>query len=301
MKNKWSFILILMMVFTLAAGSSAFAFADIQGDPGQASIQALKDQGLISGVDGERFDPSAAMSYSQAVHVLVKSFGLNLDRFRFIKEPLASDYYTAVSNDAWYAQDFIVAQLNGLPVPKDVKPDAPVTREQYAELLCKAMLTKGDFAFIDVFVLIGDESEVDESCMSSVQTLLIAKIAKLEQDQKFLPKKAVTRSEAAIWLYQALLFVNAHPTGEPGQHDKITVTIEQVNADVSRVILSRGQKPNPGYSIRINSIEFMDKTALIHYRLSDPDPDKMYPAVMVEAEDSVYIPSGLQVKTTQDK
>jgi hypothetical protein len=300
MKRKpWSFIMMLTLVFTLLASSSALAFADLEGDPGEASIQALKDQGIISGLEDGSFAPKAPLSYAQAVTLMVDGFGLSLDRFRFIKQPEASDYFSQVPNGAWYAEKFIIAQLNGLPIPKDVNPEALVTREQYADLLSQAMLTQGQYAFITIYILLGDESDVDAAYMNSIQTLLISKIAKLDQNQNFLPKKNITRSDAAIWLHQAMTFVKEQEANKPAE--TIDVSVKAVHADVNEVSLIRGEKPSPGYGISIESIAFTDKKAILRYRLYEPLPGHMYPAMVVEVKAATYVPSQYEIEIEEIK
>ena len=73
-------------------------------------------------------------------------------RFLFIKEPPASDNFTNIPNDAWFAQSFVIAHLHGLPLDKDIKPGVPMTREHFVDLLMHAVYTKGDYAWIKIFM-----------------------------------------------------------------------------------------------------------------------------------------------------
>lgn len=211
MKSIWTKMALLLLVSVLAFGYSAFAFSDTQGDPGEASIKTLEQRGIVDGMGDGRFVPGASLTYAQSLQLLVKSFKLNIDHIQFFKEPLASDYYTKAQDDAWYASSLIIAQHNGLLLPRDVDPDAPITREEYADLLCKALLATGPYAFIEIFILLGDADQVTPERMGSIQTLLIAEIAKLDEQKSFRPKESITRSEAAVWLYKALTFMETYP------------------------------------------------------------------------------------------
>lgn len=302
----WKWMLSFALVLGLLAGSaSAAAFSDIEGDPGQASIEALLRQGIVSGISKDEFAPRASLTYAQAVHLMVKGFNLNLDDSRFVTESQASDYFLHVPNDAWYANAFITAHLNGLPLPKDVEPTAIITKEQYADLLAGALLTQGEYAFIQIFILIGDGDDVNPAYMQSVQTLLIAKIAELDGEQLFYPRQNVTRSEAAIWLHKALNFVEEHENGENGTEEpqqpkeEIEVSVEAVTGEVNKVILNRVEKPSYGYGISVDSIVFSGETALIRYQLHEPLPDHMYPAVVVEVKTETYVPSQYKVEIEQ--
>jgi len=296
-----------MLAMLLALGGSVFAFSDIKGDPGEADIRALKERGILSGMDKGKFAPKGQLSYAEGVVLTVKAFGLNIDNIRFIKAPVASDYFTKVPNDAWYADEFIIAHLNGLPIPKDVNPTSAMTREQFADLLIHGMLRTGEYAFIEIFMLIGDEAKITPERMSSIQTLLIAKIAELDKDQNFRPQEIMTRSETAKWVHNAVKFVEENRKTDPGtpvDPDRpvtsldVKVTTSEAAKGVNRVVLT-GELPHPGYGFAIESITFTEDTALIRYRVIDPDPDKMYIQVVTEAKVETFVDAKYKIVTEQ--
>ncbi|GLX68306.1 S-layer homology domain-containing protein [Paenibacillus glycanilyticus] len=289
MKRK-SFLLLalsILLVFTL--GQTVFAFSDTSKDPNKTKIDSLQKQGLISGEKGDKFNSEGKLTYAAGVTLLVKAFHLNIDNIRFIKEPKVSDYYTNLKDDAWYSQAFIIAQYNGLEVPKDVKANDAMTREQFAHHLFKAILKQGDYAFIEMYMTLNDEKDVNKDYMDSVQKLLISKIATLDSKNNFYPKQAITRSAAAGWLYDGLEFVQKTPTTpvvQPVQELKLTVT--SVNKDINKVTVT-GQAPHPGYGLRITSISFVGDQAFVSVETVQPDPDKMYPQVITEISASTYV------------
>jgi len=298
-----------MLALLIALGGSVFAFSDIKGDPGEADIRALKERGILTGLDNGKFTPKGQLSYAQGVHLVVKAFGLNIDNIRFIKAPEASDYFTKVPNDAWYANAFIIGQLNGLPIPKDVNPAASLTREQFADLLIQGMLRTGEYGFIEIFMLIGDEAKITPERMSSIQTLLIAKIGTLDKNQNFRPQEAITRSEAAKWIHNAVKFVEEHQKpqdGKPVNPDEPTVSTEvkvtttSSAEGVNKVVLS-AELPNPGYGLRIESITYTVDTAIIHFRVTQPDPDKMYAQVITEAKVETFVDAKYKIVTEEVK
>lgn len=299
MKSAWRRRAFLpLLIAALSFGSTASAFNDIEGHPAQASIETLARSGVVQGVGQDRFVPDSRVSAAQAVQLLVQGFKLNIDHIRFIKEPKAGDYFDNVPDDAWYAQSFIIAHLNGVPIPKDVEPTAAVTREMFAHWLMHAVYRSGDFPFIEIFMLISDGDEIDGSYMDSVQKLLIAKIASLEEDQTFRPKQELTRGQAAVWLDGALRFVEsrlsapAQPQTEEPQRDDVSMQVEKVNEQVNKVTLSWGTKPNSGYRIEVRSLAFGENgEAVVHYELTVPQPGDAYATVITEPKAVVYIPS----------
>jgi hypothetical protein len=291
MKRLAAMVTTAALVFSLSA-SSVFAFTDLD-DSEKAPILQLKDRGVVSGVDTEHFAPKGKINMAQSVSLIVKGLGLNIDNIRFVKEPQASDYFTNVPNDAWYAKDFIIAHLNGLELAKDIDPNAIITREQYANLLVTAMETKGQFPLIKMLILFEDDAEINPLYQGTLQRLYLYKIAKLGEDRKAEPKREVTRGEAAVLLYNAIQFVESHKGNQPapeqpGQNE-VTVKVEQVNADVNKVTLSR-TVPHPGYGLAITGIRFQtDGTAVITYAVTPPKPDMMYPQVVTEVKAETYV------------
>lgn len=286
--------LVAMMLFTL--GQTVWAFKDVKNDVNEQKISELKKLGILSGDKNDKFNPKSKLTYAEGVTLIVRGLNLNIDNIRFIKEPKASDYFTNLKDNAWYSQAFIIASLNGLEIPKTVKASDIMTREQFAHHLFKAMLTKGDYAFIEIFMQLDDEADVNKDYMDSIQKLLISKIITLDSSNKFYPKKAITRSEAAGWLYNAIKFVKEttpipNLPEQPALDLKLSVTA--VNSDINKVTVS-AQAPHPGYGLRIASIGFEGNEAIIYVETTLPDPDKMYPQLITDVQVSTYVDAKLK-------
>jgi hypothetical protein len=289
MKRIVTFTIASMLVSSMTFGT-AFAFKDLD-EAQKASIMALKDRGVVSGVDSEHFVPKDKISYAQTIQMLVKGFGLNMDTMRFIKQPVASELFKNVPNDAWYAEAFIIAHYNRIPIPADVKPNAILTREQFSDLLIHVLERKGDFPMIKMFIAISDEDQITPELQGGIQRLLLHKIVELDKDGKIYPKREVTRGEAAAWIYKTIQFIDAHAQ-KPAVVEDVSVIVERVNDDVDKITLSRGEKPNAGYGIEINSIRYeQDGHAVVTYILTEPDPDKMYAAVITVPKAVTFISS----------
>ncbi|MCC3372925.1 S-layer homology domain-containing protein [Cohnella sp. REN36] len=291
-KSKWAVTgLGVVLASTLLSGS-VFAFGDIDKDAGRSQILHLKELGIVRGDGSGLFKPKGPVTASTAVTLLVNGFKLNIDNLRFIKEPKASDYFTAIKDDAPYAEAFMIAQLNGLDLPKDIQPGASVTREQFAHWLFQALSTKGEYAWTDQYVILNDEKSVNQAYMGSIQRLVIADIAALDAKQNFRPQDVITRSEAAVMLDKALSFVEKTKPIEPLPQatwlGDVQLTTESYSADVKKVTLS-AEVGHPGYGIEIAGIDFKDKQATIRYRVIEPDPDMMYPQVVTTVKVSAYI------------
>lgn len=293
--KKTFLISAVVMLLLVVVGQSVMAYSDTKGDPNEAKIAELQKQGIISSSKDNKFKPKDKLTYAEGVTLIVKGLGINIDLMRFIKQPLASDYFTQVKDNAWYADAFIIAHLNGLDIPKDVDPAAPLTREEYAHILFRAMMTKGEFAFIEIYVQIKDEADVAPVYMESIQKLLISKIAQLDSKQNFNPQSIMTRGEGAGWLHDTIRFVKENTLKpEPGKDAQPfplydpAITIDAVNEEVNKVTVT-AQAPHPGYGMRIASITFDGDQAILNIEPLYPQKDMMYPQVLTEVKVVTFI------------
>lgn len=294
MNKRFTGVLAAALALLLVLGSSVYAFNDTKGDPHEAQINALREAGIISGIDDERFDPKGTVTLAQAVVMLVKAFDLNLDDRQYVKQPKASDHFPNMADDAWYAQAFLYAAENGLPIQKDADPNGNLTKEQYAHLLHHALTAKADYAVIEMYVMIKDEQNINPDYMTSIQRLILMKITELS-DGSFYPQRDITRAEAAHMLHNAVEFAKKHPPVlplEPSIVPDIELEVTEVNEDVNKVTLVWAEGPHPGYGLRVTAIEFTDNNeAVITYAVQEPDPDRMYPQVITEIRADTYISS----------
>ncbi|TCZ80100.1 S-layer homology domain-containing protein [Paenibacillus albiflavus] len=295
MKLKINRIMMLALVFIMMLSTSAYAFEDIKGDPAEASIMKLKEAGIVSGEDAKHYNPQGKVSFAQGVSLITKGMDLNINHIKFVKAPMASDYFSSVPNDAWYASAFINAHLNGLPIDRDVDPNQAMTREQFANLLKHAIDEKGSYPLIQIYLEIADMDEVQQDYAASVQAITILKIAQLDDKQKFYPKEAITRGQVAGWVDAAREFVGKMKpiivSGERPEYTKdITMKIEKESSNVNKVTITWHDRPNSGYGIVIKGIEFTSKNeAIITYDLQFPTKGSNYLTVISNPTAITYI------------
>lgn len=288
--------LLMVIVFTLMFGGTASAFSDIKGDKEQKAIENLEKRGIIKGDFHGRYYPAQKLTGASAVSLIVQTLDLNFDTIRFIQMPKASDYYTKVNDNAWYAQAFIIANYYGLDIPKDINPAAKVTKEQFSHWLYKALSTKGEYAWTMQYLSINDEKQINKDYMSSIQALLKAKIATLDKKGNFGPKQPVSRSEAAGMLDRTLQFIKDNQpvvNPAPGSLYDFGLNTDKISSDVTKVTIT-AMAPNPGYGLEVSSISFKDGKAVIDYRVVTPQPGQFYPQVISEVKAVTYIPAGYQ-------
>jgi hypothetical protein len=276
MLRKPIMLLLLIAMFSMAMSGSAYA------QKGNKNQIQHNDKGDIN--------------VATAVTLIVRGLELNIDNIRFIKEPKPSDYYTKVKDNASYAGSFIIAQFNGLELPKDINPSAKVTREQFAKWLYGALSHKGDYAWIDIYQEVADANQVTKGYMDSIQKLLIAKIVTLDSKQKFYPKRGVSNSEAAAMIAKTVKFIkNTKPVPSPETSvlTDVKLTSDKESEAVTRVTIT-ASAPNPGYGIEITGIQFLNGEAIINYKAVLPDPNKMYAQVITEVKAVTYVSSSFK-------
>ena len=223
----------LALVLVSSTAGQAFAapgFKDLEGVKGAPSINTLLERGIVSGVSEGVFAPQQKLTGAQAATLITKGLNLNFDTIRFIRMPLASDNFTKIKDDAWYAQAFVYAHFYGIKFPDDIDPNKSLTREEFAYYLQQAIEHKGDYPLIKIYIRVADESEMNVEYQGAIQRSLIYKIATLDENDNFNPKKEITREEAAVMLYNAIEFVKdrdqAPPAEEPAPSEEPGTTSE---------------------------------------------------------------------------
>lgn len=202
----------VMLLSSTYCFASDNEFTDISDLAAKDKVIALQDKGLIKGVGDNLFNPYASITAAEGVQFIVNAFNLNLDLVRFIKEPKATDYFVNADNNAWYANAFIIASVNGLELPNALDPNKNWTNEEFTYYLVKTMETKNNLPMLKinpVDIADGDQITVDYS--GAIQRSLIYGVTKLDSWKNFNPKSEITRAQAAERVYNALEYIKAHP------------------------------------------------------------------------------------------
>jgi len=294
--------IVLSLLTLMALTPVASAFSDIKGLKGEKHIIHLKERGIIKGESNGKgsYHPQGKLSYAQAVVMLDDAFELDLSHIKFVKEPKVSDIYTKVKDNKWYSEAFLHAYYNGIEFDKNINPNSTISREEFAAHLINQVDRHGDYPLIMMYVDYKDADKGKEEYKNQIQKLLLLKFAELSKDGYFNPTKPITREEAAIWLDNALTFVD-ETFGEKEEENKqsaltdVNFKTEKVNDQVNKVTVS-ATVPHPGYGMAITEISFDKGIAYVKIKQIDPDPNKMYPQVISTVSVDTYIASEYKVK-----
>lgn len=216
MKNRTLAAITTVTLLSFSLGGQMFAagntFKDIDNITGKDKIISLKSQGLIKGVSESQFLPSSKVTTAQGIQFISGGLQLSLAAIDFNKAPVASGLFTNVKDKVWYAEAFINAYYNGIELPKDINPSAPMTKELFTHYLVQGIESIGNLPMINIVpVDLTDETSLNPSYQGSVQRSLKYKINALDKSGKFNPKSEITRAEAAIMLYNALEYLKTGP------------------------------------------------------------------------------------------
>jgi len=138
------------------------------------------------------FEPKRGVTRAEFVTAMVRAIGV---------KPAAAGKASAfgdVSAEAWYAGEIEAAAQAGLVAgvaSGKFAPDAPLTREQAAQLLTRALKIQ---AAAGSLPSIADEAKVSPGAKEAVQAVLQQGWMTLQADGTFLPKSTVTREQAAV-------------------------------------------------------------------------------------------------------
>jgi hypothetical protein len=178
------------------------AFTDVPASYwAYAAVAALTARGIVGGFPDGTFRPDAPVTRAQFVKMLVLATGLT---------PTGGALpFADVPAGAWYAPYVAAAVRAGIVqglTPETFGPDLPVTREQLALLLARALRLQGSAA-----LTFRDAAAIDAWAAPGVQAAVAAGLLDGFPDGTFRPLAAATRAQAAKVL--ALVVNRQAPSG----------------------------------------------------------------------------------------
>ena len=193
---------------------SRINFWDVKAKPqnhwSKEAIYKMAGVGLINGVGNGAFEPTSKITYEQAITLVIKALG---------KEAEVNKSTNTTSSDTWsdkyirYAiKNSIVnskivmskdkisdsTDIDGLKKSGVLIRDYPITREEVAKLIAKALELKET-----VDISFADNNQISEDNLQYVKNVVAAKIMSGDDVNMFNPQDSLTREEMAQILYNA--------------------------------------------------------------------------------------------------
>ncbi len=246
MKRTW-LVLLLAAVLILPVNISALAAEDDFADADHWAagyIQAVAGLGLMNGTgvtaDGQRiFSPEGTVSRAQLAAVISSTFDLNYGNIRFVKQPVAADYYRDVTDNAWYSGPLVMCAINNIFNPGDYfYPDRPATRLEAAQSIYRSFNAKGiSVPMIMMMPVFDDTASLSQDEMNAVVFVNNTGIMK-GNNNRFRPLDNMTRAEMAVVLMRCVELIS----GNQPNRNQLQVSVG------STFYLNLPSNPTTGYS-----------------------------------------------------
>ena len=187
----------------VAITSPGKTFSDISAHKNQPAIEALIARGIINGMGNDSYAPDETMTRAQFATIVVKALGLT---------PKASDVFTDVTADKWYAPYIGTAYAYGIVNGKSATtfdPEGTITRQEAAAMVARAAKLCGmdtsleTYEILNALAQFGDYVTVDDWAKESMAFCYSEDILD-QNDLDIEPKRAILRCEIAQMLYNML-------------------------------------------------------------------------------------------------
>lgn len=186
-KKLLSVLLVVCMVLTLMPMTALADFADTEGHWGKNAIDRWAAEGVLNGKGEDVFDPNGNMTRAEFAQMLCNLMG-------YTKK--AENTFADVPDDAWYADAILklveAGVLNGVG-NNMAAPNAPITREMAAVMLCRAFDLKASSASMSF----SDANQVSGWAAGAVAALTEKGMMNGVGDNKVAPQLNINRASVA--------------------------------------------------------------------------------------------------------
>ncbi len=191
-------------------GSGQFAvmeyrkqFEDLDGVyiGAKRAIEVLAARHIISGMDEKRYAPGKHVTRAEMAKLFVDLLQLPL------AEEKGQSSFTDVQGGAWYGKYIAAAKqagfINGF-TDGSFKPQAELSREQVAVMMIAIYESQHGEIVLDETSLFADDTTISSWAKKAVYKAQAIGLLKGKGNNKFAPKEAMNRQDAAVVLYNLL-------------------------------------------------------------------------------------------------
>ena len=166
-------------------------FADMEGHWAQSDVEAMRRQGIASGVGGNCFAPERDITRAEYVALIVRGMGYETVPYRDA---------AGIDKTAWYADTMQTAWEQGiLPAEFLEEADRPVTRQEMAQVAALVMDIEQPAFDLSVYT---DQAEITDP--AAVQAVSQAGVMYGMDDGSFAPANNATRAQAVVIIRRLL-------------------------------------------------------------------------------------------------
>ncbi|MFC4767749.1 S-layer homology domain-containing protein [Effusibacillus consociatus] len=311
MKKRWIAFLVAGSLSVSLAGAGlatvprydeGVIFTDIEGHWAKPAILKLYHAGIVKGVGDGKYAPDQIVTREQILTLIIKSLGTPVEEINRVT-------FSDVPASRW-SHPFVEAAAARSIIEKDSKfePMRAVTRAEAAVWVSRAVPPMNTGIGGGMKAPFSDIAGLPESVQSAISHVYHLGIMVGDRKQ-FRPNDTLTRGEAAVLISnladriqssmggQGMAFKkvdpeNASPAVQswvaskkeiPGPH---SISME----GKTYILVSRGQKPNPGYEISISKVVEEPDRIAVTVEVRNPQPGMIYAQVITTPFDLVEIP-----------
>ncbi|MFD2446719.1 S-layer homology domain-containing protein [Bacillus sp. CGMCC 1.16607] len=243
MRKKINLFLTLLLL--LAFAPTAYAKDDITGIKLEPEMRAMIERGVMQGVSPGHYDPNNTVTRGQFATFLTRA--LNLPPGPAVFTDVAATSSLAAGINSANAAGIVTGRTKTTFAPNEV-----VTREQAADMIDRAMEYKG-MERTDADLNFTDAADIDPNFKAAIARNAKDNIIQGLPDGRFLPKKTVSRAEAAAFMERMLKIMEANDTAykigtiEDGKLVKVEAPYDSFNtakaaiSNNNQVIMKQGK------------------------------------------------------------
>jgi hypothetical protein len=173
-------------------------FTDIATSYGREAILELAQEGIVKGYSDGTFGANQKVTRAEFAIFLQRALGYNAIT------PYNNEF-TDVQRESWYYNEIIPSLQHGILKgfsDGTLRPDANVTREQASSMIENVMKKQG--YVLSSFTMYEDNAMISSWARNGINLVTQESVMKGYPGQKFMPKKQLTRQEAAVIIHNLL-------------------------------------------------------------------------------------------------
>lgn len=161
------------------------------------AVESLYKKGFVSGVSDTAFEPGRSISREEFLTMMLRAFGIDLTG----GEPCFDD----VDANAYYAPYVNAAYSIGIITgisKTEFGVGKPIIRQDAAVILNNLIKYGKNEISAENEYSITDKDDISDYALEAVESLVCKGIISGDEEHRFLPKKTLSRAEAAVLLYR---------------------------------------------------------------------------------------------------
>lgn len=177
---------------------ASVTFRDIESSYAKEAIIYLAQKGIVKGYSDGSFGGHQKVTRAEFAIFLQRALGYN-SVVPYINE------FKDVQSNSWYYSEITPALQQGILKGFNdgtLRPNVDVTREEASSMIENVMKKQG--YVLSSFTLYDDNQMISNWARNSISLVTQESVMKGYPDQKFMPKKQLTRQEAAMIIYNLL-------------------------------------------------------------------------------------------------